>query len=132
MATLTIGGTQTGGTSKTLTYAGQDASGRHRYVLPEHTPLSQRVLVVGSKSQPVTKDSLGASEATVDIALTESAPSESCCSTVRGGLYINLKVRWDLNQPASLADLGIDILQGVSFATFLEDLIKKGVVTLSP
>lgn len=130
MSTLTIGGTQTGGTSKTLTPAGQDPSGRYRYVFPEHTPLSQRAMTVGVKAQPVTKTSLGTQEATVDFALTEAAPSESCCSTVSGGVYVNVKVRWDLSQPGTLVDTALDYLQGAAFAQFLEDAIKKGVVTL--
>lgn len=127
MSALTIGGTQTGGTSKTLTPAGVDSSGRYRYVFPEHTALSQRGFVIGTKVGPVTKDSLGFQEATVDFALTDSAPSETCCSTVSGGVYINLKIRWSLNQPSTLVDLGLDYLQGMAFASQLEDAIKKGI-----
>lgn len=128
---LTIGGTQSGGTAKTLSAAGQDSSGRHRFAFPEHTALSQRLIVVGVKTQPVTKDSLGAQEASVDLILTESAAAEGCCDTVTGGVYINLKLRWSLNQPSTLVDDAIDYLQGVAFATFLDDAIKKGIVTLS-
>lgn len=128
---LTIGGSQSGGTAKTLTAAGQDASGRYRFAFPEHTALSQRLIVVGTKIQPVTKDSLGAQEATVDLILTDSAAAEGCCGTTTGGVYINLKLRWSLNQPSTLVDDAIDYLQGVAFATFLEDAIKKGLMTLS-
>lgn len=130
MATLTIGGTQTGGTSKTLALAGQDSSGRFRYVFPEHTALSQRVMTVGAKAQPVSKTSLGVQEGTVDFVLTEAGPSENCCTVVSGGVYVNVKIRWDLSQPSTLVDTAIDYLQGASFATFLEDLVKKGFVTL--
>lgn len=130
MSTLTIGGTQSGGTSKTLTPAGQDNSGRVRYAFPEHTALTQRLLVVGVKAQPVSKTSLGTQEATVDISLKDSATSESCCSTVAGGVFINVKMRWDLNQPESLVDTALDYLQGAAFAAFLEDAIKKGLITL--
>lgn len=128
---LTIGGTQSGGTAKTLTPAGADASGRVRYAFPEHTALSQRLIVVGVKAQPVTKDSLGAQEATVDLILTEAAAGTECCDTKVGGVYINVKLRWSLNQPSTLVDTAIDYLQGVAFATFLEDAIKKGLVTLT-
>ena len=128
---LTIGGSQTGGTAKTLSLAGQDASGRHRFAFPEHTALSQRLIVVGVKAQPVTKDSLGAQEATVDLILTEAAADPTCCGTTSGGVYINVKLRWSLNQPSTLVDTAIDYLQGVAFATFLEDAIKKGLVTLT-
>lgn len=129
---LTIGGTQTGGTAKTMTPAGQDSSGRYRFAFPEHTALAQRLIVVGVKAQPVTKDSLGAQEATVDFVLTDSAAAgEGCCGTVSGGVYINLKIRWSLNQPSTLVDTALDYLQGVSFAAFLEDAVKKGLVTLS-
>lgn len=130
MSALTIGGTQTSGTSKTLTPAGQDSSGRYRFAFPEHTALSQRIMTVGVKTQPVTKDSLGFQEATVDLALTEAAPSESCCTTKTGGVFVNTKVRWSLNQPSTLVDTAVDYLQGVAFATFLEDAIKKGLITL--
>lgn len=128
---LTIGGSQTGGTAKTLTAAGQDSQGRYRFAFPEHTALSQRLIVVGVKTQPVTKDSLGAQEASVDFILTDSAAAEGCCGTTTGGVYINLKLRWSLNQPSTLVDTAIDYLQGAAFATFLEDAIKKGLMTLS-
>lgn len=128
---LTIGGTQSGGTAKTLTLAGQDNSGRHRYAFPEHTALSQRLIVVGTKAGPVTKDSLGFQEATVDFILTEAAAAEGCCGTVTGGVFINLKLRWSLNQPSTLVDTAIDYLQGVAFAAFLDDAIKKGLITLT-
>lgn len=128
---LTIGGTQSGGTAKTLTPAGVDANGRSRFAFPEHTALSQRLIVVGVKVQPVTKESLGAQEATVDLILTESAAAEGCCGTTTGGVYVNLKLRWSLNQPSTLVDTAIDYLQGAAFATFLEDAIKKGLMTLS-
>jgi len=130
MSALTIGGSQTGGTSKTLSPAGQDSAGRYRYVFPEHTALSNRILTVGVKAQPLTKDSLGAQEATIDFALTEAAAAEGCCGTQSGGVYINLKMRYSLNQPSTLVDTAIDYLQGAAFATFLEDAIKKGIVTL--
>lgn len=128
---LTIGGSQTGGTAKTLTPSGTDSSGRVRFAFPEHTALSQRLIVVGVKAQPVTKDSLGAQEATVDLILTEAAAASGCCGTVTGGVYVNLKLRWSLNQPSTLVDTAIDYLQGAAFATFLEDAIKKGLITLS-
>lgn len=128
---LTIGGTQSGGTAKTLTQAGQDSSGRFRFAFPEHTALSQRLMVVGVKAQPVTKDSLGAQEATVDFILTEAAATEGCCGTTTGGVFVNLKLRWSLNQPSTLVDTAIDYLQGAAFATFLEDAIKKGLITAS-
>lgn len=130
MSTLTIGGTQTGGTSKTLSPGGQDSSGRFRYVFPEHTALSGRVMTVSTRSQPVTKDNLGFQEVSVDLALSEAAASSGCCGTVTGGFYINLKARWSLNQPSTIVDTGLDYLQGVAFATFLEDAIKKGIITL--
>lgn len=130
MSALTIGGSQTGGTSKTLTPAGQDNSGRYRFVFPEHTALSHRILTVGVKAKPVTKDSLGTQEVTFDLALTEAAASEGCCGTQQGGVYINTKVVHHLNQPTTLVDMAIDYFQGVAFATFLEDAIKKGIVTL--
>lgn len=130
MSALTIGGTQSGGTSKILTPAGTDSSGRYRFVFPEHTALSQRVLTVGVKAQPVTKDSLGVQEASVDLILTEAASAEGCCTTQQGGVYGNLKFRYSLNQPSTLVDTLIDYLQGVAFAQFLEDALKKGVVSL--
>lgn len=129
MSALTIGGTQSGGTSKTLSPAG-GTNGRYSYVFPEHTALSTRRLTVGVKSAKVTKDSLGSSEATVDLELANASAAEGCCGTVSGGVYINVKIRWTLNQPDTLVDLGIDYLQGVAFATFLEDAIKKGIITL--
>lgn len=128
---LTIGGTQSDGTAKTLTVAGQDSSGRSRFAFPEHTALSQRLMVVGTKVQPVTKDSLGAQEATIDFVLTESAASEGCCSTVSGGVYVNLKIRYSLNQPSTLVDTALDYLQGAAFSTALEDAVKKGLVTFA-
>lgn len=130
MSTLTIGGTQTSGIVKTLTPAGQDSSGRYRYVFPEHTALSQRAMTVGVSAVPVSKTSLGTQQVSVDFALTEAAPSESCCSTVSGGVYANLKFRWDLSQPSTLVDTLLDYVQGAAFAQFLEDAIKKGVVSL--
>lgn len=130
MSALTIGGTQSGGTSKTLVPAGSDTSGRVRFAFPEHTALSRRMMTVGVKTQPVTKDSLGAQEATVDFELTESGPSETCCSTQTGGVYVNLKIRYSLNQDATLVDTALDYLQGAAFATFLEDAVKKGLITL--
>lgn len=128
---LTIGGTQSGGTAKTMTFAGQDSSGRSRFAFPEHTALSQRLCVVGVKAQAVTKESLGAQEASVDFILTESASTSDPSLTVTGGVYVNLKLRWSLNQPSTLVDTAIDYLQGAAFATFLDDAIKKGLVTLS-
>lgn len=128
---LSIGGTQSGGTAKTLTGAGQDGQGRYRYAFPEHTALSQRLMVVGTKAQPVTKDSLGAQEATVDFILTEAAAAGDCCGTVSGGVYVNLKLRWSLNQPSTLVDTAIDYLQGAAFSAALDDAIKKGLITFS-
>lgn len=130
MSALTIGGTQSGGTSKTLTPAGQDSGGRYRFAFPEHTALTQRLLYVGVKTQPVTKTSLGASEATIDFALTNAEASEGCCNVTSGGVYVNVKLRWTLDQPDTLVDTAIDYLQGAAFATFLEDAIKKGLITL--
>lgn len=130
MSALTIGGTQTGGTAKTLASAGMDSSGRFRFVFPEHSALHQRVLTVGVKAQPVTKTSLGVQETTVDFSLTDASASEGCCSTVSGGVYVNLKLRWDLSQPDTLVDTALEYLQGAAFAAFLEDAIKRGVVTL--
>lgn len=130
MSALTIGGTQTGGTSKTLIPNGIQANGRVSYVFPEHTALSQRVLTAGVRAQPVTKDSLGLQEASVDLALTEAAAGVDCCATQTGGVYVNVKIRWSLNQPTTLVDTALDYLQGVAFAAFLEDAVKKGVITL--
>jgi hypothetical protein len=130
MSALTIGGSQTGGTSKTLTPAGIDASGRYRFAFPEHAALSQRLMTVGVKSQPVTKDSLGSQEASIDFVLSEAAPSEGCCTVQQGGVYINLKMRYNLNQPESLWLTAIQYLQGAAFAGFLEGLLTKGVVDI--
>lgn len=128
---LTIGGTQSGGTAKTLTRASDDANGRARFAFPEHTALSQRLMIVGVKNQPVTKSSLGAQEASVDFVLTEAAASETCCDTQSGGVYVNLKVRWTLNMPSTLVDEALDYLQGAAFAAALEDAVKKGLITFS-
>lgn len=130
MSTLTIGGTQSGGTSKTLTPAGQDQSGRYRYAFPEHTALTQRLLTIGVKNQPVSAKSLGVQEATIDLALTDASVSEACCTTQSGGVYLNLKVRYSLNQPDTLVDAALEYLQGVAFSSALADAIKKGLVTL--
>lgn len=130
MSALTIGGTQSGGTSKTLTFAGQDNSGRVRYAFPEHTALSQRTMTVGAKSQPVSKTSLGVQEGTVDFVLTEAAASEGCCDVSMGGVYVNIKIRRHLNQPDALVDTAITYMQGAAFAAFLADLVKKGLVTV--
>ena len=132
MSTLTIGGTQTGGTSKTLTFAGQDNQGRVRFAFPEHTALSQRLMTVGTKARPVTKTSLGVQEATVDFVLRDAEVSEGCCGTQQGGVYVNLKIRHDLNQPVSLVDDALKYLQGAAFAAFLADAIKKGLITITP
>lgn len=130
MSALTIGGSQASGTSKDLTPAGFDSSGRHRFAFPEHTALEQRLMTVGVKTQPPTKDSLGSQEASVDLVLTEAAPSETCCDTKVGGVYVNLKIRYTLNTSTESVDTAIDYLQGVAFAAFLEDAVKRGVVDL--
>lgn len=129
MSALTIGGTQSGGTSKTLTPAG-GTNGRYSWVFPEHTALSQRMMTVQVINTPVSKDNLGVQEARVDFALTDAAASEGCCGTTSGGVYVNLKIRWSLNQPSTTVDTALDYLQGAAFATFLEDAIKKGIISL--
>lgn len=130
MSTLTIGGSQSGGTADTLIAAGQDSSGRVRFALSTHTALSQRLISIGVKTQPVTEKSLGAQEVSVDFIATEAEPSEGCCSIQSGGVYFNLKMRRAFNQPDALVDEVIDVLQGVAFAQFLSDALKKGIVTL--
>lgn len=128
MTTLTIGGTQSGGTSKTLTPAG-GVDGRYSFVFPEHTALAGRRMTLSVKNTPVSKDSLGVQEALVDFALTDAAAAEGCCGTTSGGVYINLKLRWSLNQPDTMVDTALDYLQGIAFSSILEDMIKKGIIT---
>lgn len=128
MTALSIGGTQTGGTSKTLTPGGVE-NGRYRFVFPEHTALAGREMLLSVKKSPVTKDSLGAQEALVDFALTNIEPAEGCCTVQQGGVYVNLKVRWSLNQDSTLVDTALDYLQGIAFSTILDDMIKKGIIS---
>lgn len=128
---ITIGGTQSGGVSTALTPAGQDQSGRYRFALPTHSALNQRLITVGVKTISPTKDNLGSVEETVDLSFANAEPAEGCCTIATGGVYINLKVRRSMNQPESLVDDILDVLQGVAFATFLKDGVTKGLVTLS-
>lgn len=128
---ITIGGSQTGGTSTALTPAGQDQSGRVRYALPTHTALNQRMITTGVKVQAPTKTDLGFVEETMDIALSNAEAEEGSGNIATGGVFVNLKIRRSLNQPGSLVTEGIDILQGIAYAAALEDGLTKGVVTLS-
>lgn len=127
MPTLSIGGTQASGTSKVLTPLGFDNQNRYRYALPDHTALAGRTIAVKTRIQAPTPSNPGFSEASVDVAFTD-APTDG-----NGGassVYVNLKVRWTLNQDGTLVDTALDTLQGIAYAAFLEDAVKKGIITL--
>lgn len=128
---ITIGGTQTGGTSTALTPAGQDQSGRYRFALPTHTALNQRLITSGVKTQSPTKDSLGFVEETVDLSFANAEAAEGCCGTTTGGVYVNLKIRRSLNMPDTLVDEALDVLQGIAYSPSTADGVNKGLVTLS-
>lgn len=128
---ITIGGTQSSGTSTALTPAGQDQSGRYRFALPTHTALNQRLITVGVKTQSPTKNDLGFVEETIDLSFANAEVVEGSALNTLGGVYVNLKIRRSMNQPDSVVDEILDVLQGIAYSSATADGVNKGLVTFS-
>lgn len=124
---LAIGGSQTGGTNKTLTGASM-SGGVAAYVTQDHTVLKQQKLTVSIGTPKNTSKELGTAETRFVISFVNTGDGgEGCCNSVVGGVMADLKLRWNLNQPESEVDLLLDYLQGLAFSTQLRDALVKGI-----
>jgi hypothetical protein len=122
-----VGGTMTGGTSVALTYQGNLNAGKAVFTTPAHTRLAPRQVDFLVTQAVTTSKDPGVGRGGVKITYGDRATEEGCCTVQQGSVIIDVGVRWPLNQPESLVDDAIDMLQALMFNAAFLDAVKKGV-----
>jgi hypothetical protein len=124
-----VGGTLTGGASVVLSSAGVTGSGKSSFTMPDHTRLTPRVVdfyvtpVKSSKSDP------GVARSGLKISLGDHEVVEGCCTNKQGSIIIDVGLRWSLEQPDTLIDTAIELLQALATADgVLADTLRKGAL----
>lgn len=125
-----VGGTLTGGTSVSLTSGGITGNGNKSvFLLPTSTRLAPRELDFLVTPAKTTSNDPGVARAGLKISFSDRVSSEEgCCTVQQGSVIIDVGVRWHLNQPETLVDEALDVLQSAVFLTAFSDAIKKGVL----
>lgn len=123
-----LGGALSGGTSQTLTYAGNLNGTKASFVLPTHTRLAQRAVDYYSNPAKTTAADPGVARAGMKITFSDRTSEEGCCTVQQGSVIVDLGVRWHLNQPETLVDDAIEELQALVFTPEFIQAVKKGVL----
>lgn len=117
--------TLTGGTTVTLRPSGL-SPGRSTYTGPGHTRLEPETVdftVSGSNSgsNPTAKSG-------VKIVFADRQVEEGCCTVREGAVTIDLGVRYQMNQPESVVNAGIERLIAIVTSPSFPDMVKKGIL----
>lgn len=123
-----VGGSLTGGSSQTFTYAGSPVAGKVSYVSPTHTRLTPRQLDLTMSNATTTSKDPGVAKSGAKITFGDRSVESGCCTVSQGNVIIDLNLRWSLNQPEALVDEAIDALQALVFSTSFIDALKKGIL----
>lgn len=126
--TIKIGATTTGGTDLTFVDQGSGNANQRVYMDPTSTLQEPRLLKVTAITPKTTATNPGRGKSELLFVFAKRTESEGCCSVKAGTVTFRLTVDWPLDQPVELVEDGIEWLQGISFSSYLSDLIKKGVV----
>lgn len=124
-----VGGTLTGGASVTLNFAGNSDGKKAAYTHPDHTRLAPRVVDVLMKPAKTTNADPGIAQGGLKITFGNRQTSSECCTVQSGNVIIDTNVRWPLNQPETLVDDAIELLQALVFTQAFKDSVKKGILT---
>lgn len=123
-----VGGTATGGSTVVLTYQGNPLINKATFSTPDDSRLTPRKVDFLVTQATTTAKDPGVGRGGFKITYGDRTTEEGCCGVQQGSVIIDLGVRWALNQPESLVDEAIDMLQGLVFNTAFIDAVKKGVL----
>lgn len=124
---LNIGATLTGGTSQAWTK--QTTSGsKATFVSPAHTRLEPRLLEVGVAGGDVLNSAPGVARSTFKVTFASRGVDEGCCSATPGNVIFDGALRWNLNQPETLAEDVLDVVRAFVYTTEFENMVRKGLM----
>lgn len=121
-----VGGTLTGGSAVTLSYVGNSNGSKVSFATPDSTRLAARQVDFYSNPARTTASDPGVARAGLKVSMSDRQTSEGCCAVQAGSVIIDLGVRWALNQPESLVDDAIELLQSLVFSSEFISAIKSG------
>lgn len=123
-----VGGSMTGGSSVVLSYSGSPGYGKASFTTPTNTRLAPRTVDFLMTPAKSTASDPGVARGGVKITFADRTSTEGCCTVQAGSVIIDLAVRWSLNQPETLVDDAIDVLQALTFNAAFIDAVKKGTL----
>lgn len=124
---LTIGATLTGGTTQTWTKQSTSGS-KASFVSPTHTRLEPRLLEVGVAGGEVLNAVPGIARSTFKVSFASRNTDEGCCSATPGNVIFDGALRWNLNQPETLAEDVIDVVRAFVYSDEFSAMVKNGML----
>lgn len=124
---ITVGATLTGGSTVVLNPAGLQP-GKSTYTAPGHSRLTPKVVSFTVSSITPTAKEPGVARSGMQISLSGQQTEEGCCTVQKGLVAIDIGTRWHLNQPESLVDDAIELLQALVFKPEFAQAMKAGVL----
>lgn len=128
LAVPNVGGTLTGGTSKTLTYIGSPVLGKSSYLVGGSSVLAPRSVDFTQSVVKASASDIGRIKAGVKVQGTNRLESEGCCSTTVGSVIADLSLSWNLSMPESLFDEEYDLLVAILADPATKAAVKDGTL----
>lgn len=121
-----VGGTLTGGVSETLSYVGSSNGSKVSFATADSTRLAPRHVDFYSNPARTTSSDPGVARSGLKVTVSDRLTSEGCCTVSAGSVIIDVGLRWSLNQPVTLVDEALELLQSLVFSTEFIASIKSG------
>lgn len=122
-----VGGTLTGGATVVLALT-QNVGNKVSFATPDHTRLAPREVSLSVTPASTTLSDPGVARSALKVSYGDRLTSEGCCSVQSGHVIFDITSRWSLNQPESLVDDAVEMLQALVFNTAFIAALKKGIL----
>lgn len=122
-----VGGTLTGGATVALSPSGIQP-GKSVFVTPSHTRLTPQIVQFTTTAPVTTAKDPGVARSGLQISFAGRQTEEGCCTVQQGQVVADIGLRWSLNQPSTLVDDVVELLQGIVMDPSFKDALTKGVL----
>lgn len=124
---LSIGATLTGGTAQTWTKQSTNGT-KATFTSPSHTRLAPKTIELGVSGGDVLNAVPGVARSTFKVAFAARETDEGCCSATPGNVIFDGALRWNLNQPETLAEDVLAVVRAFVYTDEFEDMVLKGLI----
>lgn len=123
-----VGGSMSGGVSKTLVFAGSPVAGKMSYQVSGSTVIAPRKVDFTVTQPAISSATAGQLKAGIKTQASNRTSEEGCCTATVGFIKAETAFAWDLSQDAALFDELYDLHVATLAMSSTRERIKQGLL----